>query len=236
MVKTWDELKLGVIVCTYNRREFLKGTIESLRSSVVPFDLVVVDNWSDDGTLELCDDYLRRGVIDVLLCPENKVRWFTIVALIGVEHLVGFMGRPPDVLLLSGDDYLYRSDWAKVLFEWYSQAPDDVALLTLDFEPEWEWNEVFGVLDVSGYRALVRKSAPGANWCFRWVDWLKIAPEYYRLMNDPLLDHKICRYLRNDGKRICALELCEHVGALESKAGNRAYSHARPLDRKKWGI
>ncbi len=58
-----SQLKLSVIVCTYNRADLLLGALESLvRQTVAPsvYEILVVDNNSSDGTQEVVRDFEAR--------------------------------------------------------------------------------------------------------------------------------------------------------------------------------
>lgn len=50
---------LSIVVLSFNTREFLQGCLESLKkvTGEVDFELVVVDNGSTDGSLEMLEDY-----------------------------------------------------------------------------------------------------------------------------------------------------------------------------------
>jgi glycosyltransferase involved in cell wall biosynthesis len=59
----------SVILCTYNRRNFVLATLASLRRQTLPyqdFEVIVVDNGSKDGTLNAVSSYIRAGE------PERK--------------------------------------------------------------------------------------------------------------------------------------------------------------------
>lgn len=54
----------SVILCTYNRRSFVLATLASLRRQTLPyrdFEVIVVDNGSQDGTLNAVRSYIHRG-------------------------------------------------------------------------------------------------------------------------------------------------------------------------------
>jgi glycosyltransferase involved in cell wall biosynthesis len=58
-----DPLLLSVIICTYNRADFLKDCLESLDLQTLPadrFEVLVVDNKSSDHTRSLVEDYLPK--------------------------------------------------------------------------------------------------------------------------------------------------------------------------------
>ena len=47
-------MKISVVIPTYNRIALVERAIDSvLRQSIKPFDIIVVDDGSDDGTSEM---------------------------------------------------------------------------------------------------------------------------------------------------------------------------------------
>lgn len=59
-----NNLKISVVVCTYNRAKYLSKCIDSLlRQSLSPalYEILIVDNNSSDSTAEICRQYEGRG-------------------------------------------------------------------------------------------------------------------------------------------------------------------------------
>ena len=73
-------MKLHTVMVTYNRLESTKQSIASYLDTVqVPYTLAVVDNGSDEDTLQWLSDQWTLGVIDeLLLLGENKYPGFAI--------------------------------------------------------------------------------------------------------------------------------------------------------------
>src|SRR5258708_1882772 len=56
--------RFSVILCTYNRRDFVLATLATLRRQTLPygnFEVIVVDNGSQDGTLSAVTSYVQMG-------------------------------------------------------------------------------------------------------------------------------------------------------------------------------
>src|SRR5437879_974894 len=54
--------RFSVVLCTYNRRNFVLATLASLRRQSIPpgaFEVIVVDNGSKDGTVQAIQSYLK---------------------------------------------------------------------------------------------------------------------------------------------------------------------------------
>ena len=66
-------MKLLIVLVTYNRLEYSKRTLESLKKTLtLPHYLIVVDNNSSDGTQDYMMELLKKGEIDnLMLNPDN---------------------------------------------------------------------------------------------------------------------------------------------------------------------
>src|SRR6266566_3844986 len=60
--KTSTPLHFSIILCTYNRRNLALSALTSLRRQTLPynaFEVIVIDNGSNDGTLDAVRAYKR---------------------------------------------------------------------------------------------------------------------------------------------------------------------------------
>lgn len=66
LMKPMDRAQISIVLGTYNRLAFLKATIASLRASQVdfPYEIIVVDGGSKDGTLEWLA--AQRDIISII--------------------------------------------------------------------------------------------------------------------------------------------------------------------------
>lgn len=72
-----DPPVISVVVVNWNRRELLRGCLESLAAqSGVPFEVIVVDNGSTDGSPELIGDFARQMRFPVQLIANEDNRGF----------------------------------------------------------------------------------------------------------------------------------------------------------------
>ena len=46
-------LKTSIILCTYNEAKYLESTISELEKNITNLELVIVDDYSTDGTVEI---------------------------------------------------------------------------------------------------------------------------------------------------------------------------------------
>jgi glucosyl-dolichyl phosphate glucuronosyltransferase len=63
---------ISVVICTHNRAKYLGGSIKSVldQSSDVPFELIVVDNASSDGTAAVVRPFVEAGRLQYAVEPE----------------------------------------------------------------------------------------------------------------------------------------------------------------------
>lgn len=90
----------SIIIPTYNERQLLMDCIYSIREHTrIPYEIIVVDNASTDGTL---DDLIREGISFVSF-PENK--GFPAACNAGLK-----LARGSSLLLLN-NDVLLTPNW-----------------------------------------------------------------------------------------------------------------------------
>lgn len=105
------ERKVWAIVFTFNRVEYLKILLSSMKKLEPAVKIIVVDNGSTDGTLELLTSFLQRGEINKLLCNRHAEvpQWqksFNIhqaFRLLAVESV--------DYVCMVDDDVKIHSPW-----------------------------------------------------------------------------------------------------------------------------
>ena len=70
MVNTTDNVHISVVLGSYNRRRFLKATIQSIRDNgiSVPYEIIVVDGGSTDGSL----GWLSRQKDIITIVQHNR--------------------------------------------------------------------------------------------------------------------------------------------------------------------
>lgn len=220
----------------FNRREFFRTAVESLRAATGSMHLTVVELDSCDGTADLARRYREIGLVDRLIDGDRSVNLYRSY-LAGVDAYLAD-AEPPDALYLTAEDYRFTPHWHERLTGFLLDAPPSVSHVTGDLEPDYPWNAVAGVLEAGGRRALVRHTAPGANLAMTWRSWRRMEAVFRRGADDQHLDNSLNAWARREDLAICALDLAEHLGASPelSLYGNQALAMGRPLDRAKWGV
>lgn len=107
-------MKLSVIVCTYNRSEFLKDLIASLQEQDLPgdYEIVVVDNNSTDNTRDVV-----RGLIGTSRIPIRYV----FEGSQGLSHArnSGIRESHGEILAFIDDDAVAEKQWLSRLMSGY---------------------------------------------------------------------------------------------------------------------
>lgn len=212
-------MKVAVGLLTVGRPWLLKTTLYTLRKTAYAFKLVVMDNGSlDEETSRHIaaarpDTYMRRDCLPVGEAQNELVN----VCL----------SYQPDLIVLTADDYEYENDWLDKLVAWWEEAPADVAITSMNWEPVYPWNTHTDTLVYGKQRGLVRNTVPGSSWSFKADMWGEIGPLQPTTGGE---DGEACRRLRDKGRLLCALDLSVHTGERQSAWGNNSWKIARPLE------
>lgn len=217
-------MNVGIGVLTFNHKttgreaDFWR-TWNSVKDAGAD-EVVVLTNGSTDGT----EDVVRElgGIVD-----DTDSRIFYGNAKL-IEALSG-----NDLIVLTADDLEYEEGWLERLKAFAEEMPPHIALLSAYMEPVWEWNKPRKTVTYGGELGLVRDSVCGSSWVFRSGDWDWIGPFPEQMPGEDLV---VCQKLAQMGKKVVALDLCEHIGQEHSAWGNQSHLSATSLDREKWGF
>lgn len=165
--------KVTIAVCTYNRAEILKGTIESFLRLDMPeaVELLVVDNNSNDCTRDLVGRYVAANGDLIRYVSEPKQ---------GLSHARNraIFESHADYLAYVDDDVFFDFDWLASMLAAFDQAPDAVCVggkTIPHFEsgrPEWVSDGLATVYGVTSFGEQFRRVAYpehpfGVNMIFR---------------------------------------------------------------------
>jgi glycosyltransferase involved in cell wall biosynthesis len=97
---------ISVIICTYNRANLLKRALNSLaRQSVKDFEIIIVDDGSEDNTCEICNSFKDR--ITSLKYIYVKNSGLSYARNVGIKSSTG------DYILFTDDDCIPEENWVE---------------------------------------------------------------------------------------------------------------------------
>jgi glycosyltransferase involved in cell wall biosynthesis len=148
--------RFSVILCTYNRRNFVMATLVSLRRQTIPyrdFEVIVVDNGSRDGTLSAIQAYLESDKqqqlnqaetchIRCLSEPKNGLAY---------ARNAGLIAASGEIVVFVDDDTLPDPHMLEHLWQAYEETGADGVGMRVavhwDMErPHWLINELVEIL------------------------------------------------------------------------------------------
>lgn len=128
-----SEPRASILVCTRNRADLLRGCLESFAAdrSVVPREIVVVDNASTDGTAAVVRSFAAESPHPVRYVLEHRL---------GTSHARNAAVRASrgDLILFTDDDILVCDGWADAL----AAGLDDpsVSVVAGRILPDWPFD------------------------------------------------------------------------------------------------
>jgi glycosyltransferase involved in cell wall biosynthesis len=204
-------MKIGIIVTTYNRPEYLRQCLESLSRADMPggTEIVIVDDCSNQETKELITNwshpeaFTHKWIASERYGIKNSIReGVAILIEMGCTHIINLDG-----------DSLCRNDFISELVKLHEQFPTtfvsgfECTNLNEDGAPRHKIIE-----QGEGWKK--RASAGGINLCF--------TPEMYRKHIEPILhiNDNWDKLATEQTGVICACpSLIQHIG-LESSMGH----------------
>jgi glycosyltransferase involved in cell wall biosynthesis len=104
---------VSVVICTYNRRDYLARCLDYLQCQSNPnFEVIVVNGPSDDGTEDLLEGW--RGRIKI---ANNELRNLSVSRNLGIELAQG------DIIAFIDDDAIPFDNWVDRILKEYNSRP-----------------------------------------------------------------------------------------------------------------
>lgn len=164
----------SIIVCTYNRAESLRVTLNALKALAVPdglaWEVLVVDNNSKDQT---------RNIVEESMAVWPRLR-YVFESNQGLSHARnrGIAETTGKTILFTDDDVLPEADWLTTTLAGLDQYDADacggyIAPIWETTPPDWLTERFYGFLAVrtdrnDDYPIITPAQAPyGANMAFR---------------------------------------------------------------------
>lgn len=116
---------VSIVICTYNRAELLRATLDSLLrlSSLDRSETIVVDNASTDSTRQVADAFLgaNAGAIRARCVTERKQG-------LSAARNAGIRAASGDIVAFLDDDAIPGAAWLRTIAETFEARPDVAAM------------------------------------------------------------------------------------------------------------
>lgn len=125
------EIKLSLIVPTFNRAKFLSRFLESLGAQTLPmdnFEVIVVDNGSTDDTKQVVENYLDKQC-NLRYCFEEKP------GLHAGRHR-GMREASSQILIFADDDIIAAPTWLEAILDSFKDS--EVVMVGGKITPDFE--------------------------------------------------------------------------------------------------
>lgn len=240
---------ISVILCTYNRAALLANALQSVEQIAVPpslrWELILVDNNSDDETRQVADARIQKGHIPLRYLFERR-QGKSFALNTGIEAARG------DILAFTDDDALVDPNWLRELQRAFAQF-DCVGIggrilpVWKDPCPSWLSDEPFlmavlACLDLGHAPRRMTTPPYGANMAFRKWAFEKygtfrtdLGPTKGQLIRGE--DSEFCRRLLDAGETLMYAPAAVVRHFVESDRTRKGYflawcyGHGRSLTR-----
>jgi glycosyltransferase involved in cell wall biosynthesis len=204
-------MKIGIVLCTYNRPEYLTRTLASLSRATVPHGtlLCIVDDKSEDT--KLIDEFVFPNK-HIIVNEKNS----------GIKHSLrrgaGYLfSHDCDLVINLDSDALMRNDFIEVLTSLHARFPDRIITGFHSTTLNDDGSERHKIIE-EGEGYAVKKSVGGINMAFDKAVYEKyILPALQQGGN---WDHNACIAA---GSAVCAVpSVVDHIGFSSSMNHNEA--------------
>jgi glycosyltransferase involved in cell wall biosynthesis len=123
---------ISIVICTYNRRRLLPRAIESViaQDFSFPYELIIVDNASTDGTPDLIEKWRKQY-------PSLILYVFEPVAGLSHARNAGVAAASGEIIAMIDDDAFADTDWLREIQSAFDEFPQ-AGCVGGHVIPEWE--------------------------------------------------------------------------------------------------
>lgn len=124
-------MSLYTVIVTYNAMKWIHSCLDSLLGSVVPTQIIVVDNASSDGTLE----EIKKHYSQVTCIAQSENIGFGAANNIGIQHVFSQCTpeNPPEAIFLLNQDAKIEPNTLSVLLKSLKANPEFGILSPIHF-------------------------------------------------------------------------------------------------------
>ena len=216
MLNRMSDVKLSIIICTYNRESILSRSLQSLGKIIMPRDcnceLIIVDNNSKDNTKDIVSKFLNKPKFTTKYIYEGR-QGKSFALNTGISASRG------EILVFTDDDVEFDKNWLVEImktFEEYNCAAIGGKIIAVfdTNKPKWmitdthfPFMSAIVNFDNGPSHCVLNRSPYGANMAFKrsvFNDYglfrTDIGPNNSNLMKGE--DSEFCSRVRNKGIEI----------------------------------
>jgi glycosyltransferase involved in cell wall biosynthesis len=178
-------MKLSVLVVCYNQEKFIAQALESIlmQQTNFPFEVVIADDYSTDGTVSVIHSLLKSGTIDYRVLQSDQNLGLSL------NYQRGFAAcRGEYIAVLEGDDYWVSTYHLQMHADQLDKDPDYVLSINkkvikneiTGFETEEKWPFDADVMDINTEMMIMNNHIGNFSCCmFRKSALDRIDPSMY---------------------------------------------------------
>lgn len=170
-----DNHKVSIIICTYNRDQFIKDALESLAHQSLDsskFEILIVNNNSSDNTEKISLDFIHDH-------PKLDIRYiFEKQQGLSYARNRGIAEAKYEILTYIDDDAYAKNDFVELIYNFFQNNPNTAGIggkVTPKYEieePKWMNKYLLGIVTGIDYGDKIRKFPPnrfpvGCNMTYR---------------------------------------------------------------------
>lgn len=225
MINKDKKTMLSVIIPAHNAEKFIEKAIKSvITQEDIGWELIIVENGSQDHTTMICERYAKADPRIVLLHSDKGV---SCARNEGILH-----ARGEWICFLDADDWLYDGAFS-CFVEWMKNYNADLYLFGHNSEPKPESSQTKEMIrDISGSQILKFREEILKNPTQMMTVWSKLIRTSMLKDNDLLFNQKLA--LSEDSEfifrvtkcceRICVCNRCLYHYSLQSNSTIRSYT------------
>jgi glycosyltransferase involved in cell wall biosynthesis len=141
-------MDISLIICTYNRAQLLKETIDSFFQMEIPkdtsYELIIVDNNSSDETKTVVNEFIKGNPHKIRYIYESKQG-------LNYARNRGIIESSGEIIAFTDDDIEFDKDWIKEILKTFKDFPDAWSMggkiipIFKDDKPEWISDNLMGI-------------------------------------------------------------------------------------------
>jgi len=155
---------ISVIICTYNRQDYITGALDSLKHQTLAkenFEVIVADNKSSDNTATLVKDYIEANSDVAITYVLEEAQGASFARNTGAS-----LARSP-LLVFMDDDAIAEKKYLAAILKFYAERPDACGLggriipKYIPEEPAWMSHYVSSLVGNFNYSQQAEEFKPG---------------------------------------------------------------------------